>query len=122
MGLRKAREMKKENIVIEIMIAMCILMAIVVCARETVINTQKINEYPATFIVTHVHKGNKENEIFIKNYNGDIFSFKDTNEWEINDIVSAIMDSKGTPVITDDEIVSNNGVLKIRYSGHLEER
>lgn len=79
------------------------------------------NLYPLTGIVTEI-KYDIEPEmdlITITCSNGNMFSwYADTGNYEINDLASCIMDSKGTKYVDDDE------VLLAHYAGglkHLEQ-
>lgn len=74
--------------------------------------------YPLTGIVTEI-KYDVEPEldlITITCSNGNMFSwYADSNDcWEINDLASCIMDSKGTKYVYDDE------VLLAHYAGGLK--
>lgn len=80
------------------------------------------NLYPLTGIVTDIHSGEdpEVDLITITCSNGNMFSwYADSSDcWEINDIASCLMDSKGTKYVTDDE------VLLAHYAGglkHLEQ-
>ena len=75
------------------------------------------NLYPLTGIVTEI-KYDIEPEmdlITITCSNGNMFSwYADAGDYEINDLASCIMDSKGTKYVTDDE------VLLAHYAGGLK--
>ena len=79
------------------------------------------NLYPLTGIVTDIQSGeNPEVDLVtITCANGNLFSwYADTGDYEINDLASCIMDSKGTKYVDDDE------VLLAHYAGglkHLEQ-
>lgn len=77
--------------------------------------------YPLTGIVTEI-KYDIEPEVDLVTItcsNGNMFSwYADTGNYEINDLASCIMDSKGTKYVDDDE------VLLAHYAGglkHLEQ-
>ena len=77
--------------------------------------------YPLTGIVTEIEY-DVEPEVDLVTItcsNGNMFSwYADTGNYEINDLASCIMDSKGTKYVTDDE------VLLAHYAGglkHLEQ-
>lgn len=77
--------------------------------------------YPLTGIVTEIEY-DVEPEVDLVTItcsNGNLFSwYADTGDYEINDLASCIMDSKGTKYVTDDE------VLLAHYAGglkHLEQ-
>nr|DAG04514.1 MAG TPA: outer membrane protein assembly factor [Siphoviridae sp. ctDXu9] len=73
--------------------------------------------YPLTGIVTEI-KYDIEPEVDLVTItcsNGNMFSwYTDTGDYEINDLASCIMDSKGTKYVTDDE------VLLAHYAGGLK--
>ena len=75
------------------------------------------NLYPLTGIVTEI-KYDIEPEVDLVTItcsNGNMFSwYTDTGDYEINDLASCIMDSKGTKYVTDDE------VLLAHYAGGLK--
>lgn len=73
--------------------------------------------YPLTGIVTEVEYDVEPEVdlITITCANGNIFSwYADAGDYEINDLVSCLMDSKGTKYVTDDE------VLLAHYAGGLK--
>lgn len=77
--------------------------------------------YPLTGIVTEIEY-DVEPEVDLVTItcpNGNMFSwYADAGDYEINDLASCIMDSKGTKYVTDDE------VLLAHYAGglkHLEQ-
>lgn len=75
------------------------------------------NLYPLTGIVTDIQSGeNPEVDLVtITCPNGNMFSwYADAGDYEINDLASCIMDSKGTKYVTDDE------VLLAHYAGGLK--
>ena len=73
--------------------------------------------YPLTGIVTEIEY-DVEPEVDLVTItcsNGNLFSwYADTGDYEINDLASCIMDSKGTKYVTDDE------VLLAHYAGGLK--
>lgn len=75
------------------------------------------NLYPLTGIVTEIEY-DVEPEVDLVTItcsNGNMFSwYADAGDYEINDLVSCIMDSKGTKYVTDDE------VLLAHYAGGLK--
>lgn len=75
------------------------------------------NLYPLTGIVTDIQSGeNPEVDLVtITCSNGNMFSwYADAGDYEINDLASCIMDSKGTKYVDDDE------VLLAHYAGGLK--
>ena len=75
------------------------------------------NLYPLTGIVTEIEY-DVEPEVDLVTTtcsNGNMFSwYADAGDYEINDLASCIMDSKGTKYVTDDE------VLLAHYAGGLK--
>lgn len=75
------------------------------------------NLYPLTGIVTEIEY-DVEPEVDLVTItcsNGNMFSwYADAGDYEINDLASCIMDSKGTKYVTDDE------VLLAHYAGGLK--
>lgn len=75
------------------------------------------NLYPLTGIVTEIEY-DVEPEVDLVTItcsNGNMFSwYADAEDYEINDLASCIMDSKGTKYVTDDE------VLLAHYAGGLK--
>lgn len=73
--------------------------------------------YPLTGIVTEIEY-DVESEVDLVTItcsNGNLFSwYADTGDYEINDLASCIMDSKGTKYVDDDE------VLLAHYAGGLK--
>lgn len=72
----------------------------------------KVNIYAETFIVSETI-GNK---VVLTDFNGMQWAFYDTDgdDWHAGDIASCIMSDNGTEIIFDDQILS------IKYSGYLE--
>lgn len=68
--------------------------------------------YPHTAVVSEVNY--TENIVTVEDFNGNLWEFSETDDWSKGDIVSMIMDTKGTDSIYDDEIVS------VKYSGYIE--
>lgn len=75
------------------------------------------NLYPLTGIVTEIEY-DVEPEVDLVTItcsNGNMFSwYADAGNYEVNDLVSCLMDSKGTKYVTDDE------VLLAHYAGGLK--
>lgn len=73
---------------------------------------EEINYYPLTAIITNVDG----NEITATSINGNKWQFLDDEEYyEKGDMVSLLMDDKGTDLVFDDEIV------KVHYCGNVAE-
>lgn len=95
----------KKNIII-ILLALALL--------GTIFGTRFIlpkNLYALSTIVQTVDTEN--DTVVIKDCNGNTWNFTGVEGWEVNAICACLMDSKGTPSIYDDEIVSTN------YSGQV---
>lgn len=75
--------------------------------------------YPLTGIVTEIEYDVEPEVdlITITCANGNMFAwYADSSDcWELNDLASCLMDSKGTPYVTDDE------VILAHYAGGLEQ-
>ena len=64
--------------------------------------------YPSTAVVVSV---DRENDVVVcVDGNGEEWQFTEADDWFVGDLVSMLMNDKGTPSIYDDEIVS------VRYS------
>ena len=66
-------------------------------------------QYPLTAIVTE----NDNGVITCVDYRGEGWVFDDGIDWEIDDVLSILMDDNGTETIYDDKIVS------VFYGGHV---
>ncbi len=77
-----------------------------------VVYSVSANEYPLTTVVFEVSK--ETDIVTVVDFNGNLWQFKGTEDWEVGDICSCIMKSKGTSLIKDDEI------KKTRYDGWVE--
>lgn len=69
------------------------------------------NYYPLTALVVDFNE--EEDVVICEDYAGNIWEFEGIEDWMEGDLVSLLMDSKGTPLIFDDEI------LLVRYSGWI---
>lgn len=70
------------------------------------------NEYYAeTGIVTQV--STTSDLVVFQTQNGNLFSFYGADDYEVNDMVSVIMDSNGTDEVKDDRVIN------AKYSGYL---
>jgi hypothetical protein len=69
------------------------------------------NYYPLTALVVDFNE--EEDIVICEDYAGNIWKFEGIEDWMEGDLVSMLMDSKGTPLIFDDEI------LLVRYSGWI---
>jgi len=86
--------------------------AIVFMVGCIVTNSEKKNEYPLTTVVYNVSEAT--DTVTVVDFNGNLWQFKGVEDWQVGDICSCIMNSKGTELIKDDE------VKKERYSGYFE--
>lgn len=78
-----------------------------------IVQTRKISHYYGmTAVVYNISEAT--DTVTIKDFNGNLWQFKGVEDWALDDVVSCIMDDKGTTLIKDDEIV------KVRYSGYFE--
>lgn len=97
-------------IALAIMLILCGIPALIYfLVKSAEIDKMEKNMYPETMIVKEV----KNDLVTIETANGALFQFEGAEDWEVGDICSCIMDSKGTAIIYDDEIV------KTKYSGWL---
>lgn len=75
-------------------------------------SAQETDFYPLTAIITNVDG----NEVTATSINGNLWQFLDNEEYyEKGDMVSLLMDSKGTDSVFDDEII------KVHYCGNISE-
>lgn len=65
--------------------------------------------YPQTMEVVKVDA--VDDAVYLMTSTGYIYAMSGTDDWEAGDLASLIMNSKGTPDITDDEIIT------ARYTG-----
>ncbi len=75
-------------------------------------HNEKENLYPLTTEVYDISEAT--DTVTVIDYNGNLWQFKGVEDWNLEDICTCIMDSKGTDLIKDDEIV------KVRYNGWFE--
>ena len=74
-------------------------------------HTEKENWYPMSGVVIDISE--PTNTVTIKDFNNNLWQFKGTEDYQIDDCVAMIMDSQGTSLIIDDTIVS------VKYDGWL---
>lgn len=55
-----------------------------------------------------------ENIVYVVDFFGEEWSFFGCEDWDIGDFVAAVMDTMGTELIYDDEIVS------VTYNGYIK--
>lgn len=68
--------------------------------------------YPTTVIIREIDHMN--DLVICEDYNGNEWIFEGVEDWDVDDIVSMIMNDMGTETIEDDEIIM------MRYSGYAE--
>lgn len=73
---------------------------------------ERKNSYPITTVVYDVSEAT--DTVTVIDFNGNLWQFKRVEDWNVGDICSCLMNSKGTELIKDDEIV------KTHYSGWFE--
>lgn len=69
--------------------------------------------YPETAIIQEVNYNT--DVVTVQTLNGNTFQFEGIEDYQAGDIVSMIMDSKKTPEVTDDIILS------VKYSGYIQQ-
>lgn len=95
--------------IIAAIIAVAITAASVTGAAHRLISWQFENRYYAQCcVVTEVaHKANGLDLVTVENCNGFLYEFwSDEEDWDIGDAASVIMDTNGTELVTDDEVVA----------------
>ena len=91
-----------EQAILIFAVIMLVFMAGFVGYTEAEIKQER-DFYPETFMVIGIEW--ESDTVTVQNSMGYIFQFCGIEDWEIGDCCSAIMDSRGTEVITDDVIV-----------------
>lgn len=69
------------------------------------------NYYAMTAVVSNLDYA--RDTVTVKNATGFTWVFSGTEDWDIGDVASLVMNDNGTQIIFDDEIVS------VRYSGYI---
>lgn len=69
-----------------------------------------VHQYPMTAVVNEI----KDDSVYCVDYNGNIWVFEDSEDWQEDDIVSLLIDDMGTTTIYDDEIIA------LHYSGTVK--
>lgn len=122
-NLKKAKQYHSRNImkkIVTVIVAILMIIGIGVVGNmelnatperaKEVKAVQESNYYPTTGIITTVSK----DFIVFTDFNGNEWTINgDPEDWVCGDIVSAIMDKKGTEIIYDDEVVTT------KYSGWI---
>ena len=97
----------------KIIIAIIIITIFVNIETINCINSDNKNSYyPLMATVIEIN----DNIVMIEDNNGEVWEFEGSEDWQINDICSCIMNDKGTKTIYDDEIV------KIKFDGINKEK
>lgn len=82
-------------------------------ASQLNMNTTPILEARCGVVTEICHATETEDLVTFECFNGNIFSFySDSYDYDTGDVVSCIMDTKGTDIVYDDE------VIYARYDGH----
>lgn len=89
-------------------VAMMILCIVMICSVASA------EIYPQAFIVSEVNY--EENTILLVNCNGEGWIWEDIEDYEVGDIIAAIMNDSETETIYDDIIIM------IQYAGYMEGR
>lgn len=82
-----------------------IIITIAVCITLLAITMHitKADEYPATMLVTELEYAT--DTVVCEDGNGNMWEFEGIEDWMVGDRVAAIMSTKGTESIYDDEFV-----------------
>lgn len=98
----------------KVSITMVILFSLLSCYVGILFTAINMNngfkkEYPQTMTVVQVDIAT--DTVTCEDATGNLWQFKGVEDWQVNDIVSMIMNDNGTEEVFDDEIV------KVRYNG-----
>lgn len=99
--------MKKSNIIFTTALCILSIYACTISATEA-----KENLYPLSTTVKSINT--TTDTVAVEDYNGNLWEFYGTEDWEVGDRCSLVMDTNGTPSIYDDPIVSQ------KYDGRSE--
>lgn len=80
-----------------------VILALTASVRLT-LSERRGDFYPETAIVREVSA--TTDLVVVETCTGNLFTFRGTEDWEVGDSVSMIMDSRATDTVEDDEIVS----------------
>lgn len=91
------------------------VLIILVCCAIAVLDMFVVNSQPTTYATTAVvtELDTENDTVICADYNGEIWRFYGVEDWQINDVATMTMDTRGTKDIHDDEILST------RYSGNM---
>lgn len=98
-----------KKVAITLMIA---LMMFVMCVMVAHAEEEEHDFYAKVGIICRMDYDN--DIVYVVDFFGEEWSFFGCDEWDIGDIVAAVMDTMGTELIYDDEIVS------VTYNGYIE--
>lgn len=71
------------------------------------------NNYPETLYVIDIDE--TQDTVLCRTFSGMLYEFDGVEDWQVNDIVSAIMNDNGTT-----ETIIDDYFVDIRYSGWIE--
>lgn len=97
--------MKKVAITLMIALLMFVMCVMVAHAEEP-------NFYARVGVVFRMDY--TENIVYVVDFFGEEWSFFGCEDWDVGDFVAAVMDTMGTELIYDDEIVS------VTYNGYIK--
>lgn len=91
------------------------VLIILVCCAVAVLDVFVVHSQPTAYATTTVVVDcDKENDIVVcEDYNGERWEFSGVEDWQMNDVATLTMNTRGTEDIHDDEILS------ARYSGNM---
>ena len=78
-----------------------IITTVVFMILAKILKPESENRYPETARVVEICN----DEVVVETCTGNLFAFYGAEDWFIGDCVSMIMDSCGTPKVTDDIII-----------------
>lgn len=100
---------KKVFVIIHLLVLVAVLLCSCLDKQPESVREEKL--YPNTAIVDRIEDNNI---VVCVDCNENVWAFEDTDNWKEGDIVSLLMNDKGTDNIKDDEIVST------QYSGTVK--
>ena len=91
------------------------VLIVLACCAVAALDVLVVLSQPTTYATTTVVTGfDTANDIVVcTDYNGEVWKFSGVEDWQMNDIATLTMDTRGTEDIHDDEILS------ARYSGNM---
>ena len=100
--------MKKVCVSMWILAVVCVVLSVLF---PTYAKAEASCEYPTCGVVVEVNE--EENLVTFQDFMGNQWSFKDTEDWYVNDICACIMNDNGTSIVYDDVIIS------VQYCGWI---